>query len=201
MKTTPVLTAKTREKLGSRYSKRLRDGGGLPAIVYGHGEAPAPIVLDAREALDHFHKGEKVFKLSFDGKATEQVVLLKDVQFDYLGTNVVHADLARVDLNQRVKVRVPIHLVGESKGLKTAGAILMHPLNELEIECMVTELPDHIDVEITDLDVGHAITAGDVKLPSASMKLLSDHHANVAQIVIQQEIKADEAATVAGGGA
>lgn len=197
---TPVLKAARREKVGSRYAKRLRDKGGLPAIVYGHGEDPVAIVLDAKDALAHFRKGEKVFQLALDGQAGSQVVLLKDVGFDYLGTNIIHADLARVDLNQRVRVRVPIHLIGESKGLRTAGAILMHPLNELEIECPVTDLPDFIEVEIGELDVGHAITAGGVRLPSESMKLISDPHANVAQIIIQVEVVTDEAAKVAGGG-
>ena len=198
----PILTAKKRDRLGSRYASRVREQGGLPAIVYGHKEEPVAVSLDAHDAMAYITKGEKVFRLQMDGaKGEPQIVLLKDVQFDYLGNRVVHADFARVSLTDRVTVKVPVHLVGEAKGLKTAGAILMHPTNEIEVECTVTEIPDFIEVNISDLDVDHAITAGEVKLPTPTMKLRTDKHANVAQIVIQQEIveaKA-EAGAVEGG--
>jgi large subunit ribosomal protein L25 len=196
---TPILKGKKREHVGTRYSRRIRQAGGLPAVVYGHGQAPLTITLDAKEALSHFHKGEKVFQLSVEGLGEGGYVLLKEVQFDFLGTTIVHCDLARVDLKERVRTRVPLRLVGESKGLRSAGAILMHPVTELEIECSVLEIPDHIDVEIGELDVGHAISAADVKLPSPTMKLLTDPHGKVAQIVIQQEeVVATEAAAVEG---
>lgn len=203
-KNTPTLAATKRDRLGTRYAKRLRDAGRLPAVVYGHGQDPVAVAIDAREALGHFHKGDKVFKLDFPGtgeKDEGQMVLLKDLQFDYLGTRIVHADFARVDLNERVHTRVAIHLIGEAIGLKTAGAILMKPNSEIEIECTVAELPEFIEVRIDTLDVGHGITAGDVQLPSPTMKVITDHHAMVAQIVIQQEIKVEEAATVEGAAA
>jgi large subunit ribosomal protein L25 len=197
----PILDAKPREKVGTRYTRRVREQGGLPAIVYGHKENPVAVAVNAHDALAHINKGEKVFRLQMDGKGEPQIVLLKEVQFDHLGTHIVHADFARVSLTDRVTVRVPVHLIGEAKGLKTAGAILMHPTNEIEVECLVTEIPDFVEVNIAELDVDHAITAGEVKLPTASMKLKTDKHAKVAQIVIQQEIvevKPEEAAVEAG---
>ncbi|MDX2119344.1 MAG: 50S ribosomal protein L25 [Planctomycetota bacterium] len=202
----PMLKATKRDKTGTRYCERVRKSGGLPAIVYGHGQAPSPITLEARDAMRHINAGEKIFRLDFPGtkeKDEGQVVLLKDLQFDYLGTNIVHADFARVDLNERIRTRVPIHLIGEAPGLKQAGAILMHPTAEVVVECVVTELPDFIEVSILELDVGHAITAADVKLPTPGMKMITDSHAIVAQIIIQQEIKLGEAtaadATAAAG--
>ena len=117
----PVLQASTRDKLGTRYSQRIRKQGKLPAVVYGHGAAPASITLDQKEALSHFNKGEKVFRLDFPGNKNKdemQMVLLKDLQYDYLGSAVVHVDFARVDLNERVRTRVPMHLLGEAIGLK-----------------------------------------------------------------------------------
>lgn len=193
------LEASKRDRLGSRYSTRLRGQGKLPAVVYGRGEEPLAVAIDAREALGHFKKGEKLFELRLDGST--QTVLLKDLQFDYLGTQIIHADLARVSLTDRVTVRVPIHLIGEAPGLKTAGAILMHPTGEVQVECVVTEIPEFIEVSIDTLDVGHAVTAGDLKLPSSAMKLATDPHAILAQIVIQLEIKVEEAATVDGAAA
>ncbi|MBL9031581.1 MAG: 50S ribosomal protein L25 [Phycisphaerae bacterium] len=197
----PILKATKRDRVGTRYSTRIRERGGLPAVVYGRASQPESVALDAKETLTHIHKGEKVFRIQVEGAKEAQTVLLKAVQFDHLGTNVVHADFARVSLTDRVSVRVPIHLLGEAKGLKTAGAILMHPTNEIEIECVVTDIPDYIEVGVGDLDVDHQITAGDVKLPGASMKLKTDKHAILAQIVIQQEIveaKAEEGAVEAG---
>ncbi len=186
---TPTLTAETRERTGSRYSKRLRDAGKLPAIVYGHGETPVAIALDHKEALSHFAKGEKVFSLSVGGKA--QNVLLKDLGYDYLGNNIVHADFARVDLDERVDVRAHLHFVGNAKGLKKAGAILMKPITELELNCTVANLPDEIEVDISDLDVGDAIHAGEIKLPKSTMKLLNEPDAVVVQIVVQAEEEAE----------
>ena len=126
----PLLTAKHRERLGSRYSQRYRDKGELPGVVYGRGKEPVSILLNAEETIAHIKKGEKVFRLDFPGvKNTDegQMVLLRDLQFDYLGNNIVHVDMARVSLTDRVRTRVAIHLLGEAKGLKQAGAILMHP--------------------------------------------------------------------------
>lgn len=199
----PLLTATSRPKIGSRYAKRVRESGKLPAIVYGHGQEPTPISLDAKETLTLIHKGEKVYTMKLEGESKGQTVLLKDVQFDYLGTRIIHADFARVDLSERVRTRVHVAFIGEAVGLKTVGAILIHPTTELEIECMVSEIPEHIDLDISGLGVGDEITAGDVKLPSPSMKLITDKHASVAHIVLQQETVAPtaEAGTAATGGA
>ena len=199
----PVLTAKKRDRVGSRYSSRIRQQGGLPAIVYGHKEEPVPVSLDAHEALTHISKGEKVFRLQMDGAAGEpETVLLKDLQFDYLGSRIVHADFARVSLTDRVTVKVPVHLIGEAKGLKTAGAILMHPTSDIEIECVVTEIPEFIEVQIENVDVDETITAGEITLPSPSMKLKTDSHAILAQVMVQAEAAATaEAATVEAGAA
>ncbi len=183
----PVLQANKRERIGTRYAQRDRAQGRLPAVVFGHNKPSLPITLDRKQAMTLIQKGEKVFRLDFPGhqEADEmQMVLLKALQFDYLGTNVVHADMARVDLNERVHTRVHIQLVGEPIGLKQAGAILMHPLNEIEIECRVVDIPESIEVSITDLDLGQMITAGQVKLPLADMRLVSDPHGVVAQCML-----------------
>jgi large subunit ribosomal protein L25 len=194
-----MLQATRRERLGTRYAARERAAGRLPAVLFGHGREPLAITLDAKEAVTHISKGEKVFRLDFPGTSDAdegQIVLLKDVQFDYLGTNMVHCDFARVDLNERIHTRVAIHLVGEAKGLKTAGAVLMHPTTEIEIECRVIDLPDYIEVSVADLDVDHSISASQVKLPKDDMKLVTDAHAIVAVVQVQKEAPTAEAATV-----
>lgn len=194
-----TLQAKKREHTGSRYSKRIREQGGLPAIVYGHKQDPVAVTLDAKEALTRIHKGEKVYTLDIEG-GTSETVLLRDLQFDYLGTNIVHCDLSRVDLSERVSVHVAIHLVGDAVGLKKAGAILINSATAIDLECTVTNLPEFIEVDISDLDVGDVIHARDVTLPKDTMVLQSDPDAVLASITQRhiEEDDGDEAGAVDG---
>ena len=187
---TPVLQAKKRERTGSRYSRRIREQGGLPAVVYGHKQGPVSITLDAKETIRLIHENERVYTLDVEGGETE-TVLLRDLQFDYLGTNIVHCDFARVDLDERVHVRVKIDLVGDAKGLKKSRTSIIHSVSELELECTVTNLPEVIEVDVSDMDVGDVIHAGDVKLPKDTMVLLTDEDAVVANLIQQAELADD----------
>lgn len=194
----PVLSATRRERLGSRYARRSREAGRLPAVLYGHGQPPLPIEVDAREALSHINKGEKVFQLQLDGAQQKDLLLLKDLQYDYLGAGIVHADFARVNLDERVHTRVHIRLIGEAAGLKEAGTVLMHPATEIEIECTLRNMPDEIEVDISHLEVGDSVTAAEVKLPLESMKLLSDPSTTLAHITHAKVATTDEEAAVEG---
>jgi len=195
-----TLSATKRERTGTRYAKRVRDAGGLPAVVYGHKQEPVSITLDAHETIGHISKGEKVFQLDLEG-STEHV-LLKDLGYDYLGTNIIHADFARVDLNERVDTRAQLRFVGEATGLKTMGAIMMHPTTEVELNCLISNLPDHVDVDVSEMEVGDAIHAGEIKLPLDSMELLTDPDTVIAQIVMKRiEEEEGEASEVGAEGA
>lgn len=189
----PILEATLRERLGSRYAQRARAAGHLPGVIYGHKELPVAINLNAKNMLGHIHKGEKVFRISLDG-AEPEIVLLKDVQFGYLGDNIIHADFARVSLTERVHTKVHIQLIGEAVGLKRAGAILVHPVTEIELDVQVSNIVDHIDVDVSHLDVGGLIHASEVKLPIPTMKLLTDPNAIVAQIIVVGNVQSDEEA-------
>ncbi len=195
MADTATLAATTRERLGSRYTKRARKAGKMPAVIYGHGEAPQAVELDAKETLKHIHKGEKVFELSMGGAS--QTVLLKDLQFDYLGTNIIHCDFARVDLNERVRTRVHIVFVGDAAGLKGGGTAMVHPVNEIEIECRVADMPDSIEVDVTGMGEGSHMSAGDVAM-AEGMTLISDPELVIASITTADSDTADEEATVEG---
>lgn len=175
----PVLKGEIRERLGSRYAKRLREQGRLPVVVYGHGQEPAAISVDAKETIRHIEGGERVFQIDINGKI--ETVLLRDVQFNYLGDDIVHCDLSRVDLDEVTHAHVHVVLKGDAVGLKTAGTLLMHPVTELTVECKLKDLPDEIVVNVKDLEAGGIIHAGDIELPSG-VKLLSDADGIVAQI-------------------
>lgn len=181
--TTTALSAQKRERTGSRYSQRVRNAGGLPAVLYGHKQEPVSISLDAHTAIGFISKGEKVFHMDLDGD--KQYVLLKDIGYDYLGTNIIHVDFARVDMDERVDTKAHLKFVGEAEGLKTSGAIMMHPITELQLNCTVTNLPDDIVIDISDMQVGDSIHASDITLPKDTMKLITDPGAVVAQIVMK----------------
>ncbi|MCA9303258.1 MAG: 50S ribosomal protein L25 [Phycisphaerales bacterium] len=183
MSKTVTLAAEKRERTGSRYAQRARLAGKLPAVVYGHKEAPVSVALDSKDALSHIMKGEKIFELDMDG--SKQHVLLKDLGYDYLGNNIIHADFARVDLNERVDVKAHLKFIGHAKGLNTVGALMMHPITEIELNCVVVNLPDAIEVDVSDMEVGDIIHASDVKLPLDTMKLVTDEDAIIAQIVLK----------------
>lgn len=194
------LTVFPRAKTGSRYAQRERAAGRLPAVLYGHGQTPVSLSLDSKEALTYFHAGEKVFSINLEGEAKDQTVMLKDLQFDYLGTNVIHVDLARVDLNEEIDAHVHVRLVGEAVGLKKAGAILTHPTTELHVRCTVSTLPDHVEADISSLDVGDSLHAGQVTMPEG-VKLLTDEDTSLATITItkaEEEPAEGEAAEVGG---
>ena len=199
--TTTALSAQKRERTGSRYSQRVRSTGGLPAVLYGHKQEPVSITLDAHTAIGFISKGEKVFHLDLEGEK-KQYVLLKDLGYDYLGTNIIHADFTRVDMDERVDTRARLKFVGEAEGLKATGAIMMHPITELQLNCTVTNLPGDIVVDISDMNVGDAIHASDVTLPKDTMKLLTDPRAIIAQIVLKAvQEEEGEAAEVGADGA
>ena len=198
--TTIEMSAQVRERTGSRYAQRVRNAGGLPAVVYGHKEEPVAITLDAHTAVGHISKGEKVFHLDLEGK--KQYVLLKDLGYDYLGTNIIHADFARVDMNERVDTKAHIKFIGDAEGLKTTGAIMMHPITELELNCTVTNLPDDLPVDVSGMQVGDVLHASDVTLPLDTMKLVTDPDAIIAQIVMKAvQIEEGEASEVDADGA
>ncbi|CAN5683875.1 hypothetical protein BH11PLA1_BH11PLA1_02050 [soil metagenome] len=195
----PVLKALKRERLGTRYAARDRAAGHLPGVIYGHGQEPVAVNFESSATIAHIEKGEKVFRLDMSGENSGQVMLLKDLQFDYLGDTIIHADFARVDLNERVRTKVHVELRGDAVGLKAAGSILMHPTNEIEIECRVADIPEGIQIDISTLELNGVITADKVPLPQADMKLLTDPHSIIAQIIEAKEEVVAEAATVGAG--
>lgn len=198
MSTTFTLEAKTRDKVGSRYARRARTAGELPIVLYGHKQGPVHLSINAKTALLHFEDGEKVFILSIGGK--QENALLKDLQFDYLGTNVIHADFERVDLDEEVETNLSITLKGDAVGLKSEGAILFSNMNEILVKCKVRDILEHIDVDISGLEAGDSIHAGDIKLP-AGMTLMDDAEDTVCSIqIIKEQEAVGEEAEVEGAG-
>lgn len=187
------VTAEPRTQLGSRANKRLRDSGKLPGVIYGHKQAVLPITLPKKEVVNHLGKGRHLFALSLDGSAEN--VLVKDVQYDHLGMEVIHVDFARVDLNERVEVTVPLELKGTPKG-EADGGVLQQIVSELEIECVVTDIPDVINHNVSEMALDAVLHLKDIRLP-AGVKALQDEDLIVATVKEIAEEAPTEAAEAA----
>jgi large subunit ribosomal protein L25 len=187
------VTIEPRTALGSRANKRLRDAGKLPGVIYGHKEAVVPVTLPKKEVVGHITHGQHLFDLALDGKSEK--VLIKEVQYDHLGIEVIHVDFARVSLDEKVTLTVSIEIKGEPKG--DGEGVLQQILNEVEVECLVTDIPDVIRVSVGDMKLDDVIHVKDLKLPSG-VKVLADED----QIVVQlKEIVEEEAAPTEAEGA
>ena len=170
MSETIALNAEVRNEVGSKHAARLRRAGRLPAIVYGHGAEAVAVSLNLHNFAEMLHRGHRLFGIKL-GK-TSETLLVKDLQYDHLGKDIIHADLVRVSLAEMVKVMVPIELKGTAKGTHEGGIVDEH-LDHLEIECKASDIPEVIPVSVKELGVGDAIHAGDIELPEG-MKLATD---------------------------
>ena len=186
--------AQIREKSGSKQSVKCRKQGLIPAVVYGHKQEPMSIALNVKEFSAGLTHGSRLFDVKINGK-TEKL-LLKDVQYDHLGLDILHADFMRVDLSERVQVEVAIEVKGTAKGQAEGGIIDQH-MSSVEVECLVTAIPDAIVLNIKELGVGASIHAKDIALP-AGVTLISDPEALVLSchvLVEKEEVAAEEAPT------
>jgi large subunit ribosomal protein L25 len=188
---TPTINAAKRERLGSRYAQRLRKSGQLPAVIYGHGADPVSVSIEEKATLAHLHHGQHVFNVSIEGGATE-TCLVKDLQFGYLGDNVIHVDLARVDLDEKVKVRVHLDLVGELQNATLAGAIVVHDHSEIEVECAVRDIPESIRVELDTYK--QSVTVGELAMPEGVVAITPDGTMIIHVQIAAEEDEEDEAA-------
>jgi len=162
---TPRIKAEPRQRTGSRYAQRLRRAGKLPAVVYGHQQDPIHVAVSGEELVHHLHDGAHLLELEHDGSV--ETCLIKDVQYDYLGTTIVHVDLARVDLNEEIEVSVPVVLRGreQSPGAKAAGAIVEMQIVDIEVLCTAGNIPDEVIADITGLDIDGHLSVGELKYP------------------------------------
>jgi large subunit ribosomal protein L25 len=169
MAKTLLLKAEIRERTGSKAVQRIRNQGRIPAIVYGHKEQPLSISLDAHNFIEGLHHGHRLIDVQIGRKKEKMIV--KELQYDHLGKNIIHADLMRVDMTEMIKMTVPIELKGVAQGTHEGGIIEEHA-DHLEIECKANDIPKTIVVSVKDVHVGTALHAGDIQLPDG-IKLIS----------------------------
>ena len=151
--------------------KKLRSGGFIPGIVYGKTAKPIPVTINEKEFINIIkHKGTSVI-VNLDINGTTYFTILKDIQKDPLGDKIVHVDFLEVDLNKSVLTKIPIVVVGESKGVKVGG-VLEHTLYDIKVEAVPLDIPDKIEVDVTELDINDVVHVSDLVL-SDKMKVLT----------------------------
>jgi large subunit ribosomal protein L25 len=188
------LTVQPRDGHGTIAARRLRKQGLIPAVIYGHKQATVAVALPRDEFEKAIRQGSRVLDLALQGNVER--TLIQDVQWDHLGQDVLHADFRRVSKDERVQVEVRIHLRGTAPGVK-AGGVLDQPLHVIEVECLVTEVPESIRVNVGELQIGGVLHVRDLVLPPG-VTTTADPDAVVVQVTAPQaEAEAEAAAPAA----
>jgi len=193
-------SANQRSLQGTGASRRLRRSGKVPAIVYGGDQTAQPIELDHNQ-LFHSLKSEafhaSVLDMNLDGQKLQ--VLLRDVQMHAYKPQVLHVDFQRVAADQKIHMKVPLHFINAdvAPGVKLRGGIVSHVMNELEVMCLPKDLPEFIEVDLKEANVGHSIHVHDITMPpGVAPKLHKGKGENpvVATIIVPRGTTADEVA-------
>lgn len=177
---------------GKRAARKLRRGGSVPAVLYGHGEANFSLAIAADELAAVVRHGGRVVDLA--GELNEKA-LIRALQWDTYGVSVLHVDFTRVSEHERIEVKVRVELRGQAAGIKDGG-VVEQLIHEIDIECEALAIPDKLELNTTNLQVDGQLTAADLTLPSG-VTLISDPELVVAHCVTARE--EDEEGGAAGG--
>jgi large subunit ribosomal protein L25 len=180
-----TLQAEKRETRGKNEARRLRAGGRIPAVVYGAEKGKAvEIAVDPKALMRILHSDSGVntlIGLSLDGSATR--VLVKEYQLDPIDHRLLHADFYQVAMDKAITVTVPIVLKGEAKGVKQQGGIVDFVNREIEIECLPGDIPEHIDVDVSELLLHAGVRVRDLSLEGAKWKPVSEPDMMIVHVV------------------
>lgn len=181
------LSVVKREKTGKECAKKLRKQGLIPAIVYGHNFDPVPISVKANEleSILHKYKGETLlFNLEVQNGETQRIqAILKDYQLHPVTDKIIHLDFVAIKEGETVSIDVPLEFVGRPVGL-TKGGVIEIFMHDLTVECLPSNIPDKIQVDISNLDLGDVLHVKDIKVPEG-VKVLDDPEDTVITIVAE----------------
>lgn len=186
MSTDFVVNAERRTEQGTSASRRLRKTGKLPGILYGGHKDPVAITLDHNEVIlqlrnDAFYS--HILTVNLDGQAEKAI--LRDLQRHPFKPTLIHIDLLRVTADEAIRVHVPVHFVNEEicKGVKTGGGMINRQVMEVEVECLPADLPESIEIDLANLDVGEAVHLSELPLPPGVTVVALAHDGHDASVV------------------
>jgi large subunit ribosomal protein L25 len=195
------IEAESRETFGKNVARRLRHAGRIPGVVYGDQGPALPVAVDPKEVLRILHSDagqNAIFNLEIKGKAPARV-MLRDWQLDPIKGNLLHVDMVRIGRDHKLRVRVPIHVTGEAKGVKIQGGIFEFLLREVEVECLPDDIPDSVTVDVTELMIGRNLRVADLPL-GTKVKTITEANRIVAHVValkVEEEKPVEEVAAAA----
>ena len=171
---TASLSASPRTDKGKGVARKLRAAGQMPGVIYGHGREPQSLTVNAREfdrLAERVRITSTVIELALDGRTAR--TLVRELQRDPLRRNVLHIDFQELVAGEKVNVSVPLRFIGTAEGVKSAGGILEEVIHTLDVRVDPSNIPDHIDVDVTPLTIGHGLHVRDLKLP-VGIEVLDD---------------------------
>ncbi len=172
-----------RSVLGKWAVRRLRGEGIVPGVVYGHGQETVAVQVPAKEILGLVRHGTRIVDLNCDGAS--ETALIRDLQWDVFGNQILHVDFARVAADERIRVEVKITLKGTAPGVEEGG-VLSHLVHNVEVECLATEIPEEIRVDVRNLHLDQSIHVSELVVPPG-VKVLADPEIVVAQVTKKLE--------------
>ncbi len=187
----PKVVCQVRTTLGSSKSRQARAQGLIPGNIYGHKQDPVAVTLASETLVPIIMSGHKVVDLEMNGQTEKAIV--HAVQWDVLGSEILHFDLLRVDATERVTVNVPLLMKGTAPGV-AAGGILEVPHHSIPVECNAISIPDNIVVKVADLEIGQAIHISDMEFPAGVTPKLPANEV-VIHVVKPKAAAADELPT------
>jgi large subunit ribosomal protein L25 len=192
------LKAVLRESKGKQSAKKMRRGGLIPAVVYHRGEQPVAISVVDKEMRKILHTagGENVLinlSIEKEKKSRARSVIIKEIQHDPVKRNVLHVDFNEISLTEKIVVEIEVVGQGEPVGVKQDGGVLDHPLRMLKIQCLPTDIPKHIDVDVSALKLNESVHEKDITVPD-TLKVLTDPEAVLFSVKPHVEEKLEETA-------
>ncbi len=194
------LAGRVRPGTGKGPARQARRAGEIPGVIYGAGETPVALAVPKKEfelALKTAHAGGNVIvALRLDG-AAEKTAIIREVQRDPISHDILHLDFHHISLTEKVTVEVTVHLTGIPDGVKNGGGILEHITRTIEIECLPTQIPQHLEADVSALGIGDSIHVRDLVVPNA--EVLSDPDTTIATVVPPTVMTETVAAAPAAG--
>lgn len=194
------LNANTREAQGTGASRRLRRAAQVPAIIYGGNQPARAITLDHNEIFHALRKEAfHASVLTINVAGTKESVLLRDTQMHAYRQQVMHVDFQRVDMTHELHTKVPLHFINAeaAPGVKMQGGVVSHVINELDIKCLPSALPEFLEVDLAGLSVGQSVHISQIKLPAGVEVITHGTDPVVATLTLPRGAKSDEAAAAA----
>lgn len=178
------LIVKERDSFGSPESRRMRNEGWIPGVLYGGGKDSMPLTVEEKalkQALGRGQRGNVILDLTFEGKSQAHPAILKEYQNDPINGHLLHVDFLEVRMDQPIESTVRLELVGTAQGVKDGG-ILDHGMRELHIRCLPTDMPGQIEADVSALNIGESMRVSEVTAP-AGVEILDDPEAHIAGVM------------------